>query len=270
METGLHITAGEAVWLRTFLVWGGIGLFLVLETLSPYRPSSVSKLKRWGINLSLTALNGIILNLLFGSAILATLAYVAESRTGLLHALELPPWARLITAVIIMDFILYVWHLLNHEMPTLWRLHKVHHSDLNMDVSTATRFHIGELSISAAIKIFLIYSLGINLIELLSFEALLILSAQFHHSVIRIPEWFERVWWILFVPPSMHRIHHSVIIRESNSNYGTIFSVWDRLFGTLLKDVDQQKISIGIREYQRPEELGIARLLAIPFARSAR
>lgn len=264
------MTAEKAVLFRVLFIWGGLGFFLILEGLSPYRPSPISKLKRWVTNLSLTALNGVVLNLIFGSAILGTLTYVAENRLGLLYTLGLPPWVRIVVVVAFMDFVLYVWHLLNHEMPTLWRLHRVHHSDLNMDVSTAARFHIGELTISSLIRIFLIFPLGVTLLELVVFEALLVLAAQFHHSVVRVPNRFERLWWLLFVPPSMHRIHHSVIIRERDSNYGTIFSIWDRLLGTLLTDVEQDGIRIGLGAYQDPQKLRLVQLLMMPFTRPVR
>ena len=166
-----------------------------------------------------------------------------------------------------MDFMLYIWHLLNHEVPLLWRFHRVHHSDLNMDVSTATRFHVGELAIAAIIKISLVFLLGASLMGVLIFESVLVLFAQFHHSSLRVPKWFEAMFWILFVPPSMHRIHHSVIVKERNTNYGTIFSTWDRWLGTLLTNVDQSRIRIGIGAYQQPNKLNFHHLLAMPITR---
>jgi sterol desaturase/sphingolipid hydroxylase (fatty acid hydroxylase superfamily) len=255
----------QAALIRVLFVWGGFAFFLVLELVAPYRASTVSKPGRWVTNLSLTAFNGVLLNLAFSAAILGTTAYVAQHRSGVLHLLDLSGWARLVAVVVFMDFTLYVWHLLNHKMPLLWRFHRVHHSDLNMDVSTATRFHIGELIVSAAIKLGLIFFLGVTLAELIVFEVLLVLSAQFQHSVLRVPAWFERIYLLLFVPPSMHRIHHSVIIRERDTNYGTIFSVWDRVMGTLLADVDQKGIRIGMGAFQNPAKLGVWRLISMPF-----
>lgn len=255
-----------ALLLKASIIWGGFGFFLILELLYPYRPGSVSKIKRLMTNLSLTLFNSVMLNILFGSLIFGMLTYAADSQHGLLYTLGLSAWTRLVVTVLFFDFVLYVWHLLNHKMPTLWRLHRVHHSDLNLDVSTATRFHIGELAISALIRLFLIFSLGVTLPELLVFEVLLVLTAQFQHSVTRVPVWFERLWWLLFVPPSMHRIHHSVIIRERDSNYGTIFSIWDRLLGTLLSKVEQDGIKMGLGAYRDPERLKLGKLLAMPFS----
>ncbi len=264
------MTLEQAALARAGLVWGGFAVFLGLELLAPYRPGTVPKAGRWVTNISLTVLNGAVLNLLFGSAILATTAYVGREQQGLLYLWGLPGWARIAAAVVFLDFMLYVWHLLNHEVPLLWRLHRVHHSDVNMDVSAATRFHLGELTVSAVIKLGLVYFLGVRLSELLVFETLLVASAQFQHSSVRVPRALERAWWVLFVPPSMHRIHHSVIIRERNTNYGTIFSLWDRMLGTLLTGVDQGRIRIGMGAYRDPTRLGLVHLLRMPFTHPVR
>ncbi|MBW1849785.1 MAG: sterol desaturase family protein [Deltaproteobacteria bacterium] len=136
-----------------------------------------------------------------------------------------------------------------------------------MDVSSATRFHIGELAISAVIKISLIYFLGASPVGVLIFESTIVLCAQFHHSSLKVPVWFEKLWWILFVPPSMHRIHHSVVIKERDSNYATIFSLWDRFLGTLTKNVDQDRIKIGVGAYRKPEKLNLYQLLLMPFTK---
>jgi len=255
------------IMLRGLITWGGFILFLCFELIRPYRQPSVSKMKRLVTNISLTVLNSAVLSLVFASATINTALYVTENNLGLLHMISLPLWLKVFLAVVFMDFMLYVWHLLNHEVPLFWRFHRVHHSDLNMDVSTATRFHIGELAISAVIKICLIYFIGANLIGVIIFESLLVLSAQFQHSSLNVPESFERFFWIFFVPPSMHRIHHSVKIHERDTNYGTILSVWDRLLGTLLKDIPQEAIVIGVGAYRESEKLGLPNLMLMPFTR---
>lgn len=251
--------------IRFLLFWGGLLFFLSLEFLVPYRPRSVSKVKRWINNLVLTLFNSTLLNLIFSTAIVSTAAYVQTHKMGVLNMVQAPSWLKILITVALMDFMLYVWHLLNHEMPLLWRFHRVHHSDMNMDVSTATRFHIGELAISAVIKISIIFFLGASALGVLIFESAVVLCAQFHHSSLKAPKWFETFWWILFVPPSMHRIHHSVIIKERDTNYGTIFSLWDRFLGTLLTDVDQAQIRIGMGAYRKPYKLNFHHLLLMPF-----
>ena len=256
-------TGGSTIRIAFF--WGGMLLFLVLELLASYRHSSVSKAKRWVNNLALTLFNSLLLQLIFSGAIIGAVAYTQRHQFGILNLFQAPSWVKTLLTIAFMDFMLYVWHLLNHEVPLLWRFHRVHHTDLNMDVSTATRFHIGELAISAVIKISLIFFLGATLTGVLIFETVLVLCAQFHHSSMKVPKGFESLFWILFVPPSMHRIHHSVIIKERNTNYGTIFSLWDRFLGTLLANVDQARIRIGVGAYPRPEKLNLHHLLWMPF-----
>ena len=257
----------EMGFVRPLLTLFGYGLFLTFELLISYRKPTVSKTRRWIDNMGLTLFNSILLYLVFASLIIHTAQFVTANQFGVLNLVAIPRWTKILITILFMDFMLYVWHLLNHEMPLLWRFHRVHHSDLNMDVSTSTRFHIGELFISAIIKISLIFFLGAELIGVIIFESLLVFSAQFHHSSLRVPRWAESILWVLFVPPSMHRIHHSVVIKERNTNYGTIFSLWDRWLGTLLKGIDQAKIRIGVGAYPKPEKLKLGRLLIMPFTK---
>ncbi|MBA4393314.1 MAG: sterol desaturase [Desulfobacca sp.] len=257
-------------WIRLFIFWGGLLFFLSLELFIPYRPSSISKIRRWVSNLGLAVFNSLVLNLFFAALIIQTATYVTNQKMGVLNLYPLPQGMKILITVLFFDLILYVWHLLNHEMPFFWRFHRVHHSDINMDVSTASRFHIGELGISAVIKIGLIFFLGADLVGLTLFESLLVLTSQFHHSSLKVPVWFEQIYQVFFVPPSMHRIHHSVVIKERNSNYGTIFSLWDRGLGTLLSNVDQIKLRIGLGAYQRPEKLRFHHLFLMPFTKGVR
>jgi sterol desaturase/sphingolipid hydroxylase (fatty acid hydroxylase superfamily) len=134
-----------------------------------------------------------------------------------------------------------------------------------MDVSSATRFHIGELARSPVIKISLVFFLGADMLGVLLFETLLVFTAQFQHSSLTVPEWFEKIFWVLFVPPSMHRIHHSVVIKQRDSNYGTIFSLWDRILGTLTTGVDQDRIRIGVGGHYTSAKLNLHHLLVMPF-----
>ena len=256
------------VLLRGLITWVGFVLFLFFEIVRPYRPPSVSKMKRLMTNISLTVLNSAVLSLIFATATIDIALHVSGNRLGLFNMISLSFWAKAFMTVLFMDFMLYVWHLLNHVIPFFWRFHRVHHSDLNMDVSTATRFHIGELFLSAGIKIGLIYFIGADIVSVVLFESLLVLAAQFHHSSVNVPKWFENIFWLLFVPPSMHRVHHSVIVSERNTNYGTILSIWDRMLGTLFKDVDQSKIIIGIGSYRESDKLKLPHLLFMPFTRA--
>jgi sterol desaturase/sphingolipid hydroxylase (fatty acid hydroxylase superfamily) len=256
--------------IRMGLSVGGVLIFLLFELAVPYRPSTVSKAKRWAINIGMSLMNSILLTLIFRGAIVSAAAYAQSQNAGVLNMVGFPQWFRVLATLVFMDFMLYIWHLLNHETPLLWRFHRVHHADLNMDVSSATRFHIGELMISAVIKIGLVYFIGADLLGVIIFESALVLSAQFHHSSLRVPAWFEKYFWLLFVPPSMHRIHHSVVIKERDTNYGTVFSIWDRIFGTMRSDVAQDRIKIGVGAYQNEKKLNLHHLLAMPFTPSVK
>ncbi len=252
-------------WMRFWIFLGALFFFLILELINPYRPNTVSKLKRWLNNLGITIFNSLILKLLFASTLVQTCLYVTDKQIGVLNLTVVPYWVKTLATVAFMDFMLYVWHLLNHEMPFLWRFHRVHHTDLNLDVSSATRFHIGELAISAVIKISLVFFLGADMFAVLLFETLLVFTAQFQHSSLTVPRWFEKIYWVLLVPPSMHRIHHSVVIKQRDSNYGTIFSIWDRILGTLITDVEQGRIRIGVGGHYKAAKLNLHHLLVMPF-----
>ncbi|MDZ7641574.1 MAG: sterol desaturase family protein [Desulfurivibrio sp.] len=253
--------------LKLPLYLAGMVIFLGLELTFSYRRPSVSKARRWLTNLPLMMLNGSLYLLLFGSSIAFLLHQTAKQQLGLLNAWPLPAWLQLIAGVLILDFFIWLWHLLNHVVPLLWRFHRVHHSDLNMDVSTASRFHLGEILLSGLVRLAVIYTFGISLAAYLLFEVLVNLSIQFHHSSLRVNPVFERFWVLLLVPPFIHRVHHSVKIKERDSNYGVIFSLWDRLFGTLRTRVEQDSIVIGIGSHRDLSRLGLLRLLAMPFTR---
>ena len=258
-------------WIaRPALFGGGLFFFLIFELLRPYRMPLASKAKRWLTNLSLAGFNAVFIRLVFGVAMTGILSFAAERRGGLLDFFEMPYWSKILSILVFMDFTLWVWHLLNHKVPVLWRFHRVHHCDPEMDVSTATRFHAGELAISALIRMGLVLLLGADFFGMLVFETATVAAAQFHHSSLDIPSRLEAPLWLLFVPPSMHRIHHSVRIKERDSNYGVIFSLWDRIMGTFLRDVEQDGIRIGVGAYPNPEKLGFRALLAMPFEKPVR
>jgi len=256
--------------LRAYLFVFGLVLFLALELLVPYRPSTVSKIRRWVQNLGITFFNSMVLKLCFASLIIASFEYVQKNNIGLLATLSAPRWVKFVATLLVFDLVFYLWHRVNHEIPFFWRFHRVHHSDLNMDVSTATRFHIGELAFSAILKIGLIFLLGPTGLGLVIFESALVLCAQFHHSSLKVTGWFEKLFWTLFVPPSMHRIHHSVIIKQRNTNYGAIFSLWDRVGKTFLRDVDQEKIHIGLGAYPHAPTLTFFALFRMPFTKAVK
>ena len=255
------------VTLKPILYWAGVAVFLLLELRFSYRPDTVSKRRRWLANLPLSILNGIAYHGLFAGAITLLLVHTVRNEQGLLNLVAMPGWLKVGLGVLLLDFSIWLWHLLNHVVPLLWRFHRVHHSDMNMDVSTSNRFHPGEILLSGLVRLAVIHTFGIPLLSYLLFEILVNLSIQFHHSSIRVHHGFEKVWALLLVPPFLHRVHHSVRIRERDANYGVIFSLWDRLFGTLRTEVDQEGIVIGIGSHRDFDRLGLGQLLAMPFSR---
>ncbi len=254
--------------LKPALYWAGVVVFLLLELKFSYRPDSVAKGGRWLANLPLSIINGVVYHGLFAGTIALLLVSSYRGEQGLLNLVTMPWLLKTVLGVLLLDFSIYLWHLLNHVLPLLWRFHRVHHSDMNMDVSTANRFHLGEILLSGLVRLAVIHLFGIPLLSYLVFEILVNLSIQFQHSSIRVNHGFERVWVLLLVPPFLHRIHHSVKIYERDANYGVILSVWDRICGTLLTDVDQKAIVIGIGSHRDIEKLGFWRLLLMPFSRA--
>ena len=247
------------------LLFGGLIFFGVIELIIPYREASVSKLKRWLINMGLGLINISVLNLIFVSLTIGVAVYVSDRQIGLLNLVEMPYWLKVVDTIILMDLILYFWHVLTHRVPLLWRFHRVHHTDLNMDVSTAVRFHLVEVILLAFLRLGVAYFIGADYLGVFLFECIYMAADQFEHSCLKVPKRFESAFWVLFVPPAMHRIHHSVALEERHSNFGTLFSIWDRLFGTLLTGVNQNQIWLGVDGHIQEKKLEIYHLYYMPF-----
>ncbi len=255
---------------KSVLYWSGLFLFLLLELRFSYRQASVPKLNRWLANLPLSIVNGVIYHAIYYSVLVTIMVRAESQQTGLLQIVAIPYWMQIAAGILILDFVIYIWHLLNHVVPFFWRFHRVHHSDMNMDASTANRFHLGELLMSGLLRMAVVYTFGISIFAYILFEMLVNLSIQFHHSSIRVNPALEEKLVLLFVPPSMHRVHHSVKIRERDSNYGVLFSLWDRFLGTLTWGIDQSKIIIGIGSHRKFSELGFLHIWMMPFKRKSR
>lgn len=243
-------------------------VMLVWELLAPKRRLTVSKLQRWLNNLGLLALNGLVLRLLFPAAAVGMAYQAGEIGWGLFNWLALPAWLEVLSAVLLLDLAIYLQHLLMHRVPILWRLHRVHHADLDIDLTTGSRFHTIEIVFSMLIKWLVILLLGPALLAVLIFETLLNGMAMFNHANVRLPPALDRVIRYLLVTPDMHRVHHSILRRETNSNYGFNLSLWDRMFGTYIdqpqKGHDAMTIGIpGFRDASQVDRL--PGMLALPF-----
>ena len=188
-----------------------------------------------------------------------------NKRFGLLNLISLPPSIRLLATFLILDYGNYLWHILNHKIPVLWRFHLVHHTDLDMDTTTAFRFHFGEMFASIFFRGFIVSLSGATAKHVLAYEALYELATQFHHSNMRIPKGLETALNALIVTPRLHGIHHSVNKEETNSNYAVVFSFWDRLHRTFKANVKQEQIIIGLPEYRNADQMTGGYLLSMPF-----
>jgi len=241
-------------------------LMLILEALIPRHPKVDSKLRRLGIHLGLSGVNTILLKLVFGAAAVGAAKTIEIKGWGLFNNLEWNHGLEFFLTVVFLDFAIYFQHVLVHKIPFFWRFHVVHHSDLDLDASSGLRFHPVEILASMLYKIGIIFLLGPAPIAVLVFEAVLNGMALFTHSNIALPEKADYFFKKLIVTPDMHRIHHSVEVRETNSNYGFNLSIWDRIFGTYKEQAlkAQPEIDIGINAFRSPDELTFYNLLIMP------
>jgi sterol desaturase/sphingolipid hydroxylase (fatty acid hydroxylase superfamily) len=196
---------------------------------------------------------------------IATALWAQNRHVGLLTWLSLPTLAAWIATFLLMDYAYWWWHWANHMIPLFWRFHNVHHTDLDLDVSTAARFHFGEMIFSIGFLALTVVAFGIPPIMLLVFFLCLEVATLFHHSNWRLPIRLERILNLIVVTPRMHGIHHSIVQRETNSNWGTVFCWWDKLHRTLRRDIPQNEITIGVAAYRDEKELTLGQLLVLPF-----
>ncbi len=246
------------------------GIFLAMalwELLAPRRTPSMSKVKRWSINLAVAGINTLVVRLLFPSAAVGVAWIAGERGWGLMNNAELPFWVAFLGSVVALDLVVYLQHVLFHAVPAFWRLHMVHHADLDFDVTTGARFHPLEIVLSMLVKAAAVLVLGPPAAAVLAFEVLLNATSMFNHGNVRIPPGLDRVLRLLVVTPEMHRVHHSVVPVETNSNFGFNLPWWDRLLGTYRGQprAGHLGMTIGLRQLRDPQALTFAGLLALPF-----
>ncbi len=257
----LHLTPA---WLRGLAGFGGLLLFMTLENRFPFRRRVDPIVRHYGINLFIAGGNAVIVGLLFSGAVVGYARFLESRGIGLLHFFPVAPGWNLLLSLFYLDFVTYLWHMAYHRWPLLWRLHRVHHSDRDLDVTSASRFHPGEIALSILLRLGAMTLWGPTWTAMIVFEGALLFAAQFQHSNFKIPEPFESAIRWLFVTPNMHRVHHSDLPEETNSNYSTIFSIWDRLMGTY-RMAPQERIVIGLKAYPNPEDRTFLRLMTMPF-----
>jgi len=247
------------------------GIFLVMalwELAGPRRQLTTAKGARWFANLGITVVNTVVVRLIFPAAAVGMAVVGAERGWGVLNQVSAPAVLSIIAAVLFLDLVIYLQHVMFHAVPVLWRLHMVHHADVDFDVTTGLRFHPVEIVLSMLIKLGVVLFLGPPVVAVLIFEVLLNATAMFNHGNVRIALSLDRILRWFVVTPDMHRVHHSVLPRETNSNFGFNLPWWDRLLGTYRAQpaAGQEAMTIGLEQYQEQHRQSLAWMLVLPFA----
>jgi sterol desaturase/sphingolipid hydroxylase (fatty acid hydroxylase superfamily) len=244
----------------------GFLFFWCWESLAPFFAQR-SRVRHAARNLALAGINALVIVLFFAGATVAVSELSLANSIGLLHHSGLGQPLHLVFGFLILDAFTYWWHRANHRLPLLWRFHRMHHSDPNMDVSTATRFHLGEIAISSTLRLPLIALVGISIPAILLYDFVLLLATQFHHANLGLPSKLDQLLRYAIVSPNMHKVHHSSQRVETDSNYASILSVWDRVFGTYRERRDYHGIHYGLPGFEEERMQSVAGLLSTPFVR---
>lgn len=253
--------------LRLAVFLGVLAAMAAWEVAAPRRRREIPRVIRWTNNLALVVVDTVILRLTF-PILAVSLAVMAEDRGwGLFNALDVPGWIAILVSIAVLDLAIYLQHVMFHAVPALWRLHRMHHADLEIDVTTGLRFHPVEILLSMGIKLAVVAALGPPAVAVLIFEVLLNATAMFNHSNIRLPAGLDRVLRLIVVTPDMHRVHHSVVPVETNSNFGFNLPWWDRLLGTYRAQpaAGHEGMTIGIEQFRTRRDLWLDRMLLQPL-----
>lgn len=266
----MYLMEHEAL-IRLSIFAGLFALLATLEALAPRRARSQPRSRRWTTNWGITIANTLTLRALAVALPLLAVGAAVDAQAqgwGVFNFTNWPVWLEIGIAILVLDFAIWLQHLITHKVPLLWRLHQVHHADVDMDVTTAIRFHPVEIALSMLLKIGLVYLLGPAALAVIIFEILLNGTAMFNHANIRLPLWLDAIVRRVLVTPDMHRVHHSVHRAEHDSNYGFALSIWDQIFGTYIAQpkAGHDDMQVGL-EWQddRPSRFGWS--LTLPFAR---
>ena len=254
-------------YIRLGFFFGVFAAMALWEVAAPRRALTTSKAARWVNNLSITLIDTTVVRLFFAAGAVGLASLMHERGWGLLNLLKAPHWIQIAAGAVGLDFTIYLQHRVFHAVPLFWRLHKVHHTDLDFDVTTGTRFHPIEILLSMCIKIGVIFLIGAPPAAVFIFEIVLNATAMFNHSNVRMPSAPDRIARLFVVTPDMHRVHHSVVIKEFNSNFGFNLPWWDRLLGTYTAQPSRghEDMVIGHARFRKAENLNLGSLRAIPF-----
>lgn len=261
------LESGIEMALRLGFFVGVLVLVAFLEQVLPRRPRVLSRWRRWSANLGLVVINTLVLRILFPAAAVGVALLVEDRGWGLFQALELPGWLVFLLSLLLLDFTVWLQHVMLHAIPVFWRLHRVHHADPEFDVSTGLRFHPLEIVLSMLIKFVAITALGLPALAVLVFEILLNACSMFNHANLRLPPGLDALVRQVIVTPDMHRVHHSVIPGETNSNFGFCLSWWDRLLGTYQAQpvAGHDAMQIGVSGIDADRAVPLFSLLLLPW-----
>lgn len=239
----------------------------LLEAWLPRRQRSVSRWLRWPNNIGLTFVNTALVRVLFPTALVGVALFVEARGIGVLHWLGVHNAVAVVAAVLVLDLAIYAQHVVLHKVPVLWRLHRVHHADLDVDVTTGFRFHPLEIFVSLGVKAIVIAALGAPVLAVVIFEVLLNATSLFNHANLRLPAGVDRVLRRVLVTPDMHRVHHSIERQEHDSNFGFNLAWWDRLFGTYRAEpaLAHETMAVGLPQFRGPRDLWLDRMLLQPM-----
>jgi len=253
--------------IRLGFFFGMLALMGVWEWLAPRRALTTSKSRRWRANLGVVFLDTVAVRLIVPATAVGLSLLAQQRGWGLLNNIDLPDWLAFVIGVLVLDCVIYFQHVMFHAVPTLWRLHRMHHSDMDFDVTTGVRFHPLEILLSMGIKLAAIVAFGPSALAVLVFEIMLNATSMFNHGNVQLPAGLDRVLRLFVVTPEMHRVHHSNLPRETNSNFGFSFPWWDRAFGTYRAQPKLGHIgmTIGLDQYRDPDQLDLSGLLLQPF-----
>jgi len=253
--------------IRPGFFFGILVVMFLWELIAPRRPLTTSKITRWFSNLGLVLIDSIVVRLVFPTALAGIALHVQQRGWGLFNQFELPYLLKIIFSVLVLDFVIYLQHIVFHSVPLFWRLHMVHHTDMDIDVTTGVRFHPIEIILSMGIKMIVVVLIGAPAIAVLIFEIILNGTSMFNHGNVHYSQNIDFILRLLVVTPEMHRVHHSTIRWETNSNLGFNFPWWDRLFGTYRDQPAKGhlEMTIGLDQYKEPNKLTLPWLLVLPF-----
>lgn len=252
---------------RFFVFLGVFAIMAVAEFYWPRRKLIVGRKRRWPNNIGVALLNIVLVRFSTPITLIGFAGLVESNHWGMLSSLGWPFPIKMMFAIIFLDLVIYAQHLIFHRIPLLWRLHRVHHADTEIDVTTALRFHPLEILISLAIKFAAVAVIGVSAESILLFEIILNACAMFNHGNVHLPSVIDKVLRFILVTPDMHRVHHSVVVKETDSNYGFNISLWDRLFRTYCPqpEAGHLQMMIGLKEFRGPDETEIYKILTQPF-----